>query len=164
MAASYDDCNSELHTCDDRLRVRAPRRVSNDTDRMAGWVRRWVAATRKTDCMRILQYVVIALLGVGLVVTSIGWYLSAHPGGERFESCHWQGDVLVLGYTYGAGDTVSTMVHPGDGQVKTQLRIDRADGAQNAVALEGEARYPISGGPVPVKYANGNELNCPDRS
>ena len=32
---------------------------------------------RKTGAMRILQYVVIALLGVGLVVTSVGWYLSA---------------------------------------------------------------------------------------
>ena len=42
--------------------------------------------------MRILRYVVIAVLAVGLVVTSIGWYLSAHPGGERFESCHWEGD------------------------------------------------------------------------
>jgi hypothetical protein len=138
--------------------------VSNDTDRMAGWVRRCAGATRKTGGMRILQYVVIALLGVGLVVTSIGWYLSAHPGGERFESCHWEADVLVLGYSYGSGDTVSTMVHPDGDHVKAQLRIDRADDAQAAIALEGEARYPISGGPVSVQYANGAELNCPDRS
>jgi hypothetical protein len=138
--------------------------VSNDTDRMAGWVRRCAGATRKTGGMRILQYVVIALLGVGLVVTSIGWYLSAHPGGERFESCHWEADVLVLGYSYGSGDTVSTMVHPEGDQVKAQLRIDRADGPQPAIALEGEAHYPISGGPMPVTYANGDELNCPDRS
>lgn len=160
MAAWYDDRNCELHTCD----VRYPSRVSNDTDRMAGWVRWCAGETRKTGGMRILQYVVIALLGVGLVVTSVGWYLSAHPGGERFESCHWDGDALVLGYTYGVGDTVSTMVHPDGDHVVAQLRIDRADDTQIALALTGEARYPVSSGPLPVEYPNGAELNCPDRS
>ena len=111
--------------------------------------------------MRILQYVVIALLGVGLVVTSIGWYLSAHPGGERFESCHWEADVLVLGYTYGSGDTVSTMVHPAGDHVVAQLRIDEGGGVTTTQALTGEATYTISGGPLPVKYPNGAELNCP---
>ncbi len=120
-------------------------------------------ATSKTDGMRILQYVVIALLGVGLVVTSVGWYLSAHPGGERFESCHWEGSTLVLGYSYGSGDTVSTMVHPDGDHVKAQLRIDEPGGNRIAQALMGEARYPISGGPLPVQYANGKQLNCPDR-
>ena len=140
------------------------RRVSNDTDRMAGWVPCWVGATRKTGGMRILQYVVIALLGVGLVVTSVGWYLSAHPGGERFESCHWEGSTLVLGYSYGSGDTVSTMVRPEDDHVVAQLRVEEPDGPRPAVALTGEARYPVSGGPLPVQYANGAELNCPTRS
>jgi len=121
-------------------------------------------ANRKTGRMRILGYVVIALLGVGLVVTSIGWYLSAHPGGERFESCHWEGDDLVLGYTYGVGDTVSTMVHPSGDHVVAQLRIDSSDGVSAAVALNGEARYPVSGGPLPVRYPNGADLNCPQRS
>jgi hypothetical protein len=149
MAAWYDVCNTELHTCDDHR---------------SGWRHGWVGATGKTGGMRILQYVVIALLGVGLVVTSIGWYLSAHPGGERFESCHWEGNVLVLGYTYGSGDTVSTWVRPEGDQVRAQLRIDRADGSQTSTSLEGEARYPVSGGPLPVKYANGKELNCPART
>jgi len=130
---------------------------------MLGKVRGWEGGSRKTDGMRILQYVVIALLGVGLVVTSIGWYLSAHPGGERFESCHWEGDAVVLGYSYGVGDTVSTMVQPKGDHVVAQLRIDRADDAQPAIALMGEARYPVSGGPLPVKYPNGAELNCPVR-
>jgi hypothetical protein len=113
--------------------------------------------------MRILQYVVIALLGVALVVTSIGWYLSAHPGGERFESCRWDGSTLVLGYSYGSGDTVSTMVHPDGDHVKAQLRIDEAGGTGSAESLMGEARYPISGGPLPVQYANGAQLNCATR-
>ena len=113
--------------------------------------------------MRILRYVVIALLGVGLVVASAGWYLSAHPGGERFESCHWQGQILVLGYTYGSGDTVSTMVHPNGDHVVAQLRVDEGDGNQATVALQGVARYPVSGGPLPVRYPNGADMNCPER-
>ena len=113
--------------------------------------------------MRFLWYGVVAVLVLALGVTSIGWYLSAHPGGVRFESCHWQGDNLVLGFTYGPGDTVSTMVHPDGDHVVAQLRVDEAGGARPAIALTGEARYPISGGPLPVEYPNGAELNCPTR-
>jgi hypothetical protein len=140
--------------------------VSNDTAHLVGEVRNSGGPTRETGGMRIriLQYVVIGLLGVALVVTSIGWYLSTHPGGVRFESCHWEGESLVLGYVYGSGDTVSTMVHPSGDHVVAQLRVDRADGAQTLQALTGEATYPISGGPIPVKYPNGAELNCPVRS
>lgn len=142
-----------------------PASVSNDTAHIVREVRNSVVMTGNTDDMRIriLQYVVIALLGVALVVTSIGWYLSSHPGGVRFESCHWQGENLVLGYVYGSGDTVSTMVHPDDDHVVAQLRVDRAAGAQTMLALTGEATYPVSGGPVPVEYPNGAELNCPQR-
>ena len=137
--------------------------MSNDTARVEGGVPGSGDGSRKTGGMRILQYVVIALLGVGLVVTSIGWYLSAHPGGERFESCHWEGNVLVLGYSYGSGDTVSTMVHPDGDHVKAQLRIDEPGGNRTTEALMGTAQYPISGGPLPVEYANGKQVNCPDR-
>jgi hypothetical protein len=110
--------------------------------------------------MRIVLYVVAAVLAVGLVVTSIGWYLSAHPGGERFESCRWDGSRLVLGYTYSAGDTVSTMVHPEGDHVEAQLRVDEG-GSDDQKTLTGQAAYPISGGPMEVKYPNGAELNCP---
>src|SRR6478752_5827251 len=82
------------------------------TTRRGDPCRRQGATAVETGGMKVWGYVVIAVLAVGLLVTSIGWYLSAHPGGERFESCHWEGDALVLGYTYGTGDTVSTMVHP----------------------------------------------------
>jgi len=139
--------------------------VRNDTARIVGDVRNSGGGTGKTAGMRIriLQYAVIALLGVALVVTSVGWYLSAHPGGQRFESCHWEGQNLVLGYIYGSGDTVSTMVHPDGDHVEAQLRVDGAGGIQTMQVLTGEATYPISGGPVPVKYPNGAELNCPQR-
>lgn len=113
--------------------------------------------------MRILQYVVIALLAIGLVVTGVGWYLSAHPGGVRFESCHWEGETLVLGYTYGSGDTVSTMVHPAGDHVVAQLRVHENGGSHTDQGLAGDARYPIAGGPMPVRYPNGAELNCPTR-
>ena len=138
--------------------------MRNDTARIVGEVPGSAGGSRKTDRMRILQYVVMGLLAVGLVVTSIGWYLSAHPGGERFESCHWEGSTLVLGYTYGSGDTVSTMVHPSGDHVVAQLRVDEAGGSGTDSGLTGEAHYPVSGGPLPVKYPNGAELNCPTRS
>lgn len=159
MPACYVDCNSELHDCDDGFPGRGP--VSNDTARVLGQVRNSGGGTRETGGMRILLYVVGAVLVVAVVVTSIGWYLSAHPGGERFESCHWEGKTLVLGYTYGEGDTVSTMVHPDGHHVVAQLRIDRADGDRVMIGLGGEARYPVYGGPLPVEYPNGAELNCP---
>jgi len=138
--------------------------VSNDTVQETRQVPHPEPAGRKTGLMRIARSVLLGALTVGLLVTSIGWYLSAHPGGERFESCHWEGTQVVLGYTYGPGDTVSTMVHPYSDHVVAQLRVDRADGPQPAIALAGEARYPISGGPMSVQYPNGAELNCPQRS
>jgi len=134
--------------------------VTDDTAQMVRQVPHPGPPGRKTGAMRILEYVVIALLGVGLVVASIGWYLSAHPGGERFESCHWEGEDLVLGYTYGVGDTVSTMVRPSGDHVVAQLRVDSSDDDRSA-ALAGQARYPVSGGPLPVRYPNGADMNCP---
>ncbi len=138
--------NCELHNCDD-----APGRA---------YVPSSVPGV-ETGGMKVLWYGVVAVLVVALGVTSIGWYLSAHPGGVRFESCHWEGSDLVLGYTYGSGDTVSTMVHPAGDHVVAQLQVHEGGGATTMQALTGQATYPISGGPLPVKYPNGAELNCP---
>jgi hypothetical protein len=113
-----------------------------------------------TGLWRILLLVVTALLAVGLVVTSVGWYLSAHPGGVRFQSCRWDGSTLVLGYTYSPGDTVSTMVHPEGGHVEAQLRVHEG-GSDDRKTLTGKATYPVSGGPMPVEYPNGAQLSCP---
>jgi hypothetical protein len=135
--------------------------VSNDTDRMAEQIRWSGGRNRLTGGMRILQYVVGAVLVVALAVTSIGWYLSAHPGGTRFESCHWDGSDLVLGYTYGIGDTVRTLVNPQGDDVVAQLRVDEGGGDHTTQVLTGESRFAISGGPRPVRYPNGAELNCP---
>jgi len=117
--------------------------VRNDTDRMAGEVRCAGGGNRLTGGMRILQYVVGALLVVALAVTSIGWYLSAHPGGVRFESCHWEGSHLVLGYTYGSGDTVSTMVHPdGDHADNAHSEASNRDAPQRHRSVE-QRRRPV---------------------
>ena len=59
-----------------------------------------------------------------------------------------EGDDLVLGYTYGSGDTVSTMVHPAGDHVVAQLRVDEAGGNHTTQVLTGQATYPISGGPL----------------
>jgi hypothetical protein len=113
--------------------------------------------------MRILHWVVIGVLAVGLAVTGVGWYLSAHPGGTRFESCHWEGDELVLGYSYTVGDTVTTKVAPEPDGVVAQFRIDEGGGDHTQQVLQGEAHFKIGGGPRPVHYPNGAELNCPTR-
>jgi hypothetical protein len=159
MAAWYGARNCEFHTRDARL----PPGRDEDTVRIARQIPHSRADGGDTGGMRIVQYVVIALLGVGLVVTSIGWYLSAHPGGVRFESCHWQGEDLVLGYTYGSGDTVRTLVNPQSDDVMAQLRVDEGGGDHTTQVLQGEARFSIAGGPRPVHYPNGAELNCPSR-
>ena len=130
---------------------------------MVGEVRHSAYLCGKTGLMRILLYVVTGLLAVALVVTSIGWYLSAHPGGTRFESCQWQGDELVLGYTYGTGDTVTVKVQPEADQVVAQFRVDEGGGDHTSQVLEGEARYRIAGGVRPVHYPNGAELSCARR-
>lgn len=137
--------------------------MSDDTAGLAAQIRRQGDASRKTGRMRIVQYVVIALLGAAVAVTSIGWYLSAHPGGVRFAECHWQGDTLVLGYTYGSGDTVDTMVRPEGDHVVAQLRVDEAGGDHGTAALTATARYPVDGGPLPVRYPNGADLTCATR-
>lgn len=110
--------------------------------------------------MSIVRYAVVAVLGVALVVASIGWYLSAHPGGARFQSCEWRGSELVLRYSYGTGDKVSTMVSPQHDHVVAQLRVDERDGDTSG-SLDGVARYAIDGGPRPVRYPNGADLDCP---
>jgi hypothetical protein len=56
------------------------------------------------------------------------------------------------------------MVRPEGDHVVAQLRIDRAKGGEQASALMGEARYPVSDGPLPVEYPNGKGLNCPARA
>ena len=117
----------------------------------------------ETGAMRILRYAVIAVLAVALLVTGVGWYLAAHPGGTRFESCHWQGSTLVLGYTYGTGDTVHAMVNPRTDDIVAQLRVDEAGGNHTTQVLTGQARFQVSGGPRTVHYPSGAELNCPTR-
>jgi hypothetical protein len=110
--------------------------------------------------MKVLWFVAVAVLVVALGVTSIGWYFAEHPGGTQFASCRWDGDRLVLGFTYGPGDTVSTMVRPEGDHVVAQFRVDEAEGAGTMQALTGEATYPVAGGPLPVEYPNGAKMNC----
>jgi hypothetical protein len=110
--------------------------------------------------MRFLLYGVVVILTIALGVAGIGWYLSAHPGGTRFASCQWQGDDLVLQYSYGNGDQVTTMVNPSTDHVVAQLRVDEK-GDDSSSSLTGESRFTLSGGPRPVEYPNGAELNCP---
>jgi hypothetical protein len=110
--------------------------------------------------MKLLWYGVVLVLVLALGATSIGWYLAAHPGGTRFASCQWQGDQLVLRYSYGTGDQVTTMVSPKSDHVVAQLRVQEKGGDASA-PLTGQTQITVPGGPQPVEYPNGADLNCP---
>jgi len=53
--------------------------------------------------MRVVRYLLTALLAVGVLVTSVGWYRSAHAStAQHFDGCSFDGRPLVLTYSYGA--------------------------------------------------------------
>jgi hypothetical protein len=54
-------------------------------------------------------------------------------------------------------------VNPQGEDVVAQLRVDEGGGNHTTQLLTGESRFQISGGPHPVRYPNGAELNCPVR-
>ena len=111
--------------------------------------------------MRILRYVLVGLLTVGLVVTSIGWYLSTRTGGERrFDSCRLDGDLLTLSYSYGANEMVSPSIDTRGRDVVVALRTHVGDGLSPAIRLTGHARFTVFSGPRTVRYPDGDQLNC----
>jgi hypothetical protein len=114
--------------------------------------------------MRVIRSMVVGLMSVGLIITSVGWYLSGSAGAEqRFESCHLDGDLLVLTYAYCANQAVEPRVDTRDGDVVVSLRTESGDGATPAVGLSGEASFLIFGGSTSVRYPDGEVLPCPRR-
>lgn len=111
--------------------------------------------------MRILRYALVGLLAVGLIVTSVGWYLSTLHGGERrFDSCRLDGDLLTLSYSYGANEMVSPSVDTRGPDVVVALRTRVGDGLAPAIRLSGRARFTVFSGPRIVRYPDGDQLDC----
>lgn len=104
------------------------------------------------------------LLGAAAVIITaavVVGYRIAREQPQRFESCHWNGETLVLSYTYGVNERVSPTIDTrGDGPVRVALRIERGDGISIQVGLGGVARFLVYGGPTEVRYEDGPELRC----
>lgn len=111
--------------------------------------------------MRRVRYLVPGLLLVGLVATSVGWYRAADAGaGRPFSSCRFDGDTLVLSYTYGVNDAVSPSLDATGPDIVVALRVKHGGGSVPAVGLTGEARFAIYGGHRTVRYPGGEALTC----
>lgn len=102
-----------------------------------------------------------AALVAGLAVTSGGWFLSAYEGQpQEFSSCHFEGDTLVLTYMHGANERVAPSLDTRGKDLVVQLRTRQGRGITPLIGLGGEARFSLMGGPRPVRYADGRELEC----
>jgi hypothetical protein len=112
--------------------------------------------------VRVLRYFALGLLVVALIVTSVGWFRSAHAvDGSKFDSCTFDGTTLVLTWTYGVDSFVSPSVDVRSGRIVVGLREDQSSGAHIAVGLTGEARFAVRGASRPVEYDDGTALYCP---
>jgi hypothetical protein len=111
--------------------------------------------------MRGSRYILPGLLIVGLLVTSVGWYRSASAGGyQHFDDCRFDGDTLVLSYTYGANQMVSPRVDTRGRDVIVALESERGEGPTPMIALHGEARFAMFGAQTMVRYPDGQRLGC----
>lgn len=114
--------------------------------------------------MKVVRYLAEGLLLIGLVVASVGWYRSDHAEGtdiNRFDSCRFEGDTLVLTYVYGANQLISPSVDTRREYIVVGLNTKVGDGITPAIGLSGEARFIIFGGPRSVRDADGHGLDCP---
>lgn len=108
----------------------------------------------------------LAVTGLALstMISATGWYMAAHPrGNHHFDSCSVDVDgTLVLRYTYGAGDKVTTSVAPIDQDIVASLHLETAPGPHPAIALHGETRFDTFGvlRNRQVKDADGTILAC----
>jgi hypothetical protein len=111
--------------------------------------------------MRVVRYLLTALLAVGVLVTSVGWYRSAHAStAQHFDGCSFDGRPLVLTYSYGANQMVSPRVDTRGRDVVVALDTKVGNGPTPAIGLSGEARFSVFGGQQTVRYPDGERLDC----
>jgi hypothetical protein len=112
--------------------------------------------------MRVVRYLLPVLLLVGVLVTSVGWYRSAHTSTvQHFDTCSFDGTTRVLTYSYGANQMVSPRVDTRGRDVIVALETTVGDGPTPAIGLSGQARFATFGGQQTVRYPDGERLDCP---
>ncbi|KAA1421587.1 hypothetical protein F0U44_04720 [Nocardioides humilatus] len=113
--------------------------------------------------------VVMGLLTAALVVTTVGWIRSSDSVrlGEdkpaRFDSCTFDGSLLVLRWTYGVSELVAPSVDTRPrGKVVVELVEKTQDEPTISIGLLGEAEFTIYGGDegTTFEYADGKRLEC----
>lgn len=112
------------------------------------------------------KWVGLGFLVATTITSAAGWYTATHASsGQHFESCRVQADgTVILGYTYGVGDKVTTSVQSTPSGIIVSLQRDRASGTQPAVLLYGELRFDSSGGLRGrlLRHSDGTVLPCSD--
>lgn len=115
--------------------------------------------------MRAIRYIIVGVLAAGLLVTSVGWYRVASAGSdEHFDSCRFDGQTLVLSYSYGANERVSPSVDTRGGDVVASFHVEAGTGSTDDIGLTGEARFAIFGEPTTVRYPDGEKLDWSPKS
>jgi hypothetical protein len=115
--------------------------------------------------VRAIRYIIVGVLTVGLLVTSVGWYRLASAGSDQhFDACRFDGQTLVLSYSYGANERLSPSVDTRGGDVVVALHIEAGAGSTPDIGLTGEARFAIFGEPTTVRYPDGEKLDCSQSS
>lgn len=107
---------------------------------------------------------VAAALAVVVVAVSSAWYWTTHTEAERpFDSCHFEGGVLVLKWTGGANERVSPQLDTRANALVASLRVKAGGGSSPSVGLPGEARLTVYGDSREVRDSSGAVLTCPTR-
>lgn len=113
--------------------------------------------------------VLILLLTLALLITTVGWLRAsdriqiAEDKPQRFESCTFDGQQLVLGYMYGVGElTAPTVDQRPDDKIVVSLETEVDDGMHILIGLLGRAEFTIHGSDLdtPIEYADGAHLDC----
>ena len=115
--------------------------------------------------MRAIRYIIVGVLTAGLLATSVGWYRVASAGSDQhFDSCRFDGQKLVLSYSYEANERVSPTVDTRGGDVVVALHVEAGTGSTTDIGLTGEAGFAIFGEPTTVRYPDGEKLDCSPKS
>ena len=103
----------------------------------------------------------IGLLAIALLVTTAGWILSSR-GSSSWQSlrCRFEGEVLVLSYTYGDNERVQTVVDRRGGALAVSLHREQGSGGALSIGNLGEVRLPGVDPKTRVTYADGRPLKC----